>query len=155
MLARYEDGGLTWLDEDLTLSNGLAWSPDGGRLYSIDSEPGVVHVRDYPSGPRRDLFKVADGLPDGMCVDRDGNLWIAVWGRGRVECRTPGGELLAVVEVDAPHTTSVAFAGPGLDVLVITSATAGLDPVPVNSGRLFTCRVNATGLPLPYWNPAL
>jgi sugar lactone lactonase YvrE len=173
LLARLEGGKLINLDHDLTLSNGLAWI--GDRLYSIDSIPGVIYGRDYPkgpspqdpspqdpspqspnpAGPREELFRISGGLPDGMCADREGNLWIAVHGAGRVECRTPAGDLRAVVELDSPQPTSVAFAGPGLDVLVITSAAEGLDPVPPNAGRVYTCRVNATGLPTPYWNPDL
>lgn len=157
VLARLDDTGLTVLDDDLTLSNGLAWSPAGDLLYSIDSIPGVIRVREYPGGPRRDLFRIADGLPDGMCVDAAGNLWIAVWGRGTVECRTPAGELLATVSVDAPHTTSVAFAGPDLDLLAITTATHDLSPTDLarhpHSGRLFTARVGVAGLPVPYWIP--
>ena len=157
LLARFEGGELITLDHDLTLSNGLAWV--GDRFYSIDSVPGVVYGRDYPkgrrpAGPREELFRITGGLPDGMCADREGNLWIAVHGAGRVECRTPAGELRAVVELDSPQPTSVAFAGPELDVLVITSATEGLEPVPPNAGRLYTCRVDAAGPPPPYWNPS-
>ncbi len=104
------------------------------------------------TGEREVAFPITDGLPDGMCADADGNLWIAVWGRGRVECRTPQGRLLATVAVDAPHTTSVAFAGPDLDLLVITTATTAGHP---GSGRLFTARVGAVGLPTAYWEPGL
>ncbi len=157
MLVRIDGDRSTVLDDDLTLSNGLAWSPAGDRFYNIDSVPGVIYGRDYPDGPRRQLFHVTDGLPDGLCVDAAGNLWIAIWGRGRVECRTPDGELLTTVEVDAPHPTSVAFAGPGLDVLVITTATEELSPAQLarhpDSGRLFTARVGVTGLRTPYWKP--
>jgi sugar lactone lactonase YvrE len=135
------DGAATVLDDDLTLSNGLAWSPAGDKLYSIDSTPGVVHVRDYPGGPRGDLFTISDGLPDGMCVDAGGNLWIAVHGRAEVRCFTPRGELLATVAVGTPKPTSCAFAGPELDVLVITCA----------DGPLFIARVDAVGLHTPYW----
>ena len=160
VLVRLEaDRSLTTIDADLNLSNGLDWAPDG-TFYSIDTVPGVVWARDYePLGPRRALMHVTDGMPDGMAVDRDGNLWIAIWGGGRVDCYSPGGERLAVVETGAPHTTSVAFAGPALDVLVITSATDGLDAVALadapDSGRLFTADVGVSGRPTPYWNPVL
>jgi sugar lactone lactonase YvrE len=158
VLVRLEaDRSLTVLDGDLNLSNGMDWSRDG-QFYSIDTVPGVVRVRDYePLGPRRDLIRITDGDPDGMCVDAAGNLWIAIWGGARVECRSPAGDLLAVVETSAPNTTSVAFAGPRLDVLVITSATEGLDAPALadapNSGRLFTAEVGVTGRPTPYWKP--
>ncbi|MGK5682885.1 SMP-30/gluconolactonase/LRE family protein [Actinoplanes sp. URMC 104] len=156
-LVRLDGDAVTVLDDDLTLSNGLAWSPDGGTLYSIDSVPGIVYARAYPSGERREAFRISDGTPDGMCVDTLGNLWIAVHGRGRVECRTPTGDLLAVVEVSAPQPTSCAFAGPGLDVLVITTATENMSPADLTrhptSGRLFTADVGTTGLRTPYWKP--
>ena len=156
-LVRLDGDAVTVLDDDLTLSNGLAWSPDGGTLYSVDSIPGVIYGRDYPDGERRELFRITDGLPDGLCVDAIGNLWIANHGLGRIECRTPSGQLLAVVDIDAPHPTSCAFAGPGLDILVVTTATEGLSPAELTrhpaSGRLFTAAVGATGLRTPYWNP--
>ncbi|GAA0463894.1 hypothetical protein Aca07nite_60140 [Actinoplanes capillaceus] len=159
VLVRFEDGGCTTIDDDLTLSNGLAWSPSGDRFYSVDTLTRTVYVRDYPAGERSVLFTVDDGYPDGLCVDAGGNLWLAVWGGGRVECRSPAGELLAVVDVDAPHTSSVAFAGPGLDVLVITTAIQHLTPADLaahpSSGRLFTARVGVTGVLTPYWNPGL
>ena len=145
-------GGWTVLDDDLTLSNGLAWV--GDRLYSIDSVPGVVHVRDYPGGERREVMRL-DETPDGMCADADGNLWIAIHDGGRIECRSPGGDLLAVVDVPVPQPTSCAFAGPDLDVLVITTATEGLSPDDLarhpDAGHLFTARVGVRGAPTPYW----
>ncbi|TMR98786.1 SMP-30/gluconolactonase/LRE family protein [Nonomuraea basaltis] len=156
VLARLDETGITFLDTDLVLSNGLAWV--GDRLYSVDTMPGTVWVRDYDAdtgktGPRREAFTVTEGLPDGMCADADGNLWIANWGLGRVECRTPTGELLATVETGAPHTSSAAFAGPDLDVLVITTATQDLDEPGPGDGRLYTAKVGVRGLPTPYWNP--
>ncbi|WP_432991531.1 SMP-30/gluconolactonase/LRE family protein [Dactylosporangium sp. CA-233914] len=162
VLVRLDGGEVTVLDADLDLSNGLAWSPSGTEFYSVDTLPGVVHARGYDPatgrvGERRDLLTIADGHPDGLCVDAAGNLWIAIWGGGRVECRGPDGSLRAVVEVAAPNTSSVTFAGPDLDVLVITTAARGV-PSPLRaanpaSGRLFTARVDATGQPPVYWTP--
>jgi sugar lactone lactonase YvrE len=163
VLVRLDPGGPTVLDDDLSLSNGLAWSPGGDRMYSIDTTPRAVWVRDYDvvtgaAGPRRLAFSIEDGFPDGMCADADGNLWIAIWGGGRVECRTPDGQLLATVAVAAPHTSSVTFAGPDLDVLVITTAHEELSPAQradhPHAGQLFTVRPGVRGLPVPYWDPA-
>jgi sugar lactone lactonase YvrE len=163
VLVRLDPGGPTVLDNDLTLSNGLAWSPNGDRMYSIDSTPRTVWVRDYDAatgatGPRRLAFAIEDGLPDGMCTDVDGNLWIAVWGRGRVECRNPDGQLLATVTVAAPHSSSVTFAGSELDILVITTACEDLSEAEraahPEAGQLFTVRPGVRGLPVPYWNPS-
>ncbi|MEV7802775.1 SMP-30/gluconolactonase/LRE family protein [Microbispora sp. NPDC088329] len=162
VLARLDGTTCVHIDEDLTLSNGLAWSPAGDRLYSIDSTPHVVWERDYDAatgrtGPRRELFRLADGMPDGMCADSEGNLWIAVFGGGRVECRDPGGHLLAVVEVGAPNVTCPAFAGPDLDVLVITTSTNDLSARDLaehpGSGHLFTAEVGVRGVATPYWAP--
>ncbi|MEV4168121.1 SMP-30/gluconolactonase/LRE family protein [Nonomuraea sp. NPDC049709] len=154
VLARLDGTGLTYLDTDLVLSNGLAWV--GDRFYSVDTIPGTVWVRDYDAdtgktGPRREAFTITDGKPDGMCADAEGNLWIANWGLGRVECRTPTGELLATVETGAPHTSSAAFAGPDLDTLVITTSIQGLTGPGPGDGRLFTAKVGVRGLPTPYW----
>jgi sugar lactone lactonase YvrE len=160
-LVRLErDGSLTVLDDDLNLSNGLCWSPDGTLLYSIDSVPGIVWVRSYDAttgatGPRREWLRITDGLPDGLCADAEGHLWIAVWGAGEVRRFTPDGRPAGVVTVPAPHTTSVAFAGPGLNRLLITTATAMLDAEQLAaypmSGRLFLADVGVTGLSVTPW----
>lgn len=163
VLVRLDPGGPTVLDSDLSLSNGLAWSPNGDRMYSIDTTQQTVWVRDYDAvtgvtGPRGLAFAIEDGFPDGMCADADGNLWIAIWGRGRVQCRNPAGQLLATVAVDVPYTSSVTFAGPDLDVLVITTAHEDLSPeervAHPSAGQLFTVRPGIRGLPVPYWNPS-
>ena len=154
-------GEITVIDDRLGLSNGLAWSPDGAWFYSIDTAPGLVWVRSYDPdsgryGERRVLVTITDGHPDGMCLDSEGNLWVAVWGAGQVRCYSPTGEALAVVEVAAPNTSCVAFVGPELDTLLITTASeqlsaAQLDHYP-DSGKLFTASVGATGLSVPYWS---
>jgi sugar lactone lactonase YvrE len=163
-LYRLEDhGGLTVLDDDLTVSNGLAWSPDGTRLYSVDSEPGTIWVRGYEVGsgevgPRELFRRVDDATPDGMCADADGNLWVAMFGAGEVRCYGPQGEQLATVRVDAPNTTSVAFVGPDLAALLITTARHELSDDELtahpDSGRLFLADVEVAGLPVALWNGA-
>lgn len=162
VLVRIESSGLvTTLDDDLTLSNGLAFSVTGDRFYSIDTTPGIVWVRDYDTGTgafgdRREFLTISDGSPDGLCADADGNLWIAIWGGGQVRCFSPAGDQLATIEVAAPNVTSVAFIGTDLDILLITTAAeeltaSQLEQFP-DSGRLFTCRVGVRGLPVPYWS---
>lgn len=155
-----ESGALTVIDDDLTLSNGLGWSPDSRTMYSIDSVPGVVWARSYEPatgavGKRHALIRFTDGTPDGMCVDASGHLWVAMWGPGQVRRYTPAGEQVATLEVPAPHTTSVAFVGARLDRLLITTATADLKPemharYPL-SGRLFLADVGVAGLPVAPW----
>jgi len=151
---------VTIIDNDLTLSNGLAWSPDGTRFYSVDSIPGVVWVRPYDAlrgtwGQRDALLHVEDGLPDGLCVDSEGNLWIAIWGAGQVRCYTPGGEHIATVEVPAPNTSSAAFVGRDRGTLLVTTAREGLSPAQLlefpHSGHLFTAQVDVIGHPTTPW----
>jgi sugar lactone lactonase YvrE len=147
------DGSVTIIDDDLTLSNGLAWSPDGSVLYSVDTTPGVVYRRPYDAasgawGERAVALAIEDGSPDGLSVDADGNLWLAVWGAGQVRCHTPAGELVATIALPAPHVSSVAFVGPRLDTLLITTAREDAGPT---SGHLFTANVGARGTPPTPW----
>lgn len=160
-LVRIESSGqVTVIDDDLTLSNGLAFSPDNAWLYSIDTAPATVWRRSYDTalgqfGPRAEFLHIETGSPDGLCLDVDGNVWIAIWGAAEVRCFSPTGEHLATVEVAAPNTSSVAFIGQNLDALLITTASEQLSVVDLarypDSGRLFTARVGVTGLPVPHW----
>jgi sugar lactone lactonase YvrE len=156
-----DDGSLTTLDSDLTLSNGLGWSPDGSLFYSTDSVQGIVWVRDYDvptgaTGPRLAHLRFEGGVPDGLCVDSRGYLWVAIWGAGEVRSFAPDGELVATVKVPAPHTSSVAFIGDALDTLLITTASRDLDAAErrryPDAGRLFLADVGATGTPIVPWS---
>lgn len=148
ILVRLEhDGSVTYLDEDLSLTNGMAWSPSGDAMYVADTARSIIWARDYdPTSGRSDhrsvAFTIDDGVPDGLATDTDGNLWVAVWGPGQVRCYTPTGRLLRTVHVPAPQTSSVAFVGPDLDRLLITTASTGLtgDELAAypESGYLFT-----------------
>jgi sugar lactone lactonase YvrE len=161
VLLRVAPGGAVQvLDDDLSLSNGLGWSPDGTVLYSIDSGTRVLHRRPWDpasghAGPREVLCRFDDATPDGMCVDADGRLWVALYGAGQVRCLLPDATVVGVVDVPAPHTTSCAFVGPHLDLLVVTTATENLSAeqrrAHPDSGRLFTARVGASGRPPTPW----
>jgi sugar lactone lactonase YvrE len=161
-LLRADGDTTTVLDDDLGLANGMAFSPDGSLFYSIDSVPGRrVWVRDYDQGsgavgPRRPALEITDAVPDGLCIDASGNLWLAAWGRGQVRCYSPAGDLLDVIELPAPHTTSLAFVGPDLDQLLITTARGELSPAEQEdhplSGSLFLARPGCTGLATHPWS---
>jgi sugar lactone lactonase YvrE len=156
-----DDGSLTTIDSQLTLSNGVAWSPNGALLYVADTLAGIIWVRDYESlsgrfGERSALITLPGELPDGLCVDADGNLWVAVWGAGEVRCYSATGRRLHTVHVSAPHTSSVAFVGERLDLLLITTARENLsarqrEEYP-DSGRLFSVRVGVVGAPTTSWS---
>lgn len=155
------DRSVTTIDNDLTLSNGLAWSADGTRMYSVDTLRGIVYVRHYDSatgevGDRKVHLRVDNGYPDGIAVDAGDHLWVAVWGAGEVRRFAPDGVQVGSIAVPAPHTSCVAFAGDDLHTLVITTATAELSDEQLaanpDSGRLFTIRVDTPGLPVAAWS---
>jgi sugar lactone lactonase YvrE len=162
VLVRLEqDGGLTPIDGDLTLSNGLAWSADGRTMYSVDSMRHTVFVRPYDPasgavGERRVHLRLSDGIPDGIALDADEHLWVAVHGAGQVRRFAPDGALVDRLDVPAPHTTSVAFAGDDLRTLVITTAFGELPEegrrAHPESGRLFSTRVDVPGAPVAPWS---
>jgi len=140
----------------LTISNGLDWSPDGHTMYFIDSGSRGVDAFDFDltTGAitnRRRLIDLAaaGGLPDGMTVDATGQLWVALWGAGRVQRYEPDGSLTAVVSLPVTQVTSCAFGGADLDDLYMTSAATALSEDQLRqqpcAGGLFRCRPGVTG----------
>ena len=125
------DGTVTTALDGVTESNGLGWSPDGGTFYFIDSGEPEPRIRAFGFEPAsgelgrsRDLARFPGGgpVPDGLVVDAEGTLWVAIWGAGQVHRYAPDGELLTVLPVPASQPTCPAFGGPGLDVLYLTTA---------------------------------
>jgi sugar lactone lactonase YvrE len=137
-----------------SISNGIGWSPDESRMYYVDSLTHGIDVFDYdPAGGaigNRRVFARAGGdgvIPDGLAVDADGHLWVALWGGGAVARYRPDGRLAQTLEIPAAHVTSCAFGGPELATLYITTA-AGPG---TGAGALFACQPGPTGLPVhPY-----
>lgn len=163
-LVRLEpDGRLTRLDDAVTLSNGLAWTADGRRMYHSDTLAHVVWVRDYdPStgavGPREVHLDFSPEMPDGVAIDTEDHLWVALFGAGEIRRHAPDGSLVDRVRVAAPRVTSLTFGGDDLRRLLITSSYYGLDEAQreahPDSGRIFTVRVAATGTPVVPWSGA-
>ncbi|MFE3224765.1 SMP-30/gluconolactonase/LRE family protein [Nocardia sp. NPDC059228] len=146
------DGTLITLRTGVTISNGLGWSPDGRTLYYADSPTHRVDIFDYDLdtgtlSEGRSFARFPDGEPDGLTVDAQGNVWIAVWGAGQVRAFDPSGNLHTTVEVGPSQVSSCAFAGPDLDVLVITTAAEGGAAREPGAGRLFACVPGVIGLP--------
>lgn len=157
-------GALHLLDADwssrvvldgLTQPNGLDWSPDGATFYLADSAEREICAFDMlPDGlaGRRLLHRFSEpDVPDGLCVDAVGCLWIALWGGQRVIRLSPHGEPLGALPVPVFQPSSCAFAGPGLNVLCVTSAREGLgltddDPALDGSVLAFT-DLGMAGLP--------
>jgi sugar lactone lactonase YvrE len=149
---------VTRLLDGVTISNGLAWTADGATMYYIDSPAQGVDAFDYDAetgrlGNRRRVVDIpaAAGLPDGMTIDTDGCLWVALHGGSAVHRYAPDGRLDTVVSFPASNVTCPVFGGPGLDVLYVTSARDGLDErrlaAQPHAGALFAADVGARGLP--------
>ena len=143
----------------LGLTNGLDWSPDDRLFYLADTTARTVDVADFDladgalTGRRRFLdLDPALGSPDGLTVDADGCVWVALYGGGRVHRYTPAGELDTVLEVPgATHVTSPGFGGAGLDVLFVTTALENIDPAQradqPNAGAVLAVRPGVAGQP--------
>jgi sugar lactone lactonase YvrE len=142
-----------------TVSNGIDWSPDTRTMYYVDSATQRVDAFDYDvdtgSPTRRRPFvevPAEEGCPDGLTVDAQGCVWVALWDGGQVRRYDPEGQLVGVVSVPVRRVTSCAFGGPDLDVLYITTARRWLDDATLaadpDSGAIFACRPGVTGRPV-------
>jgi sugar lactone lactonase YvrE len=158
-LYRLDAGGrLNAVVKNVTVSNGLGWSPDGSRMYYAHTPLRRVDVFDYDPATgeafaRRafaDLSE-AEGAPDGLTVDADGCVWVAMWGGSALRRFTPEGQPDAVLPVPVSQPTSCAFGGPDLADLYVTSARVGLtdDQLAAQplAGRLLHVRPGPVGLP--------
>lgn len=142
----------------LTISNGIAWALNGSAVYHIDTPTGEVTKHDFDINTgavsnRQTIIKIphAMGYPDGMTIDNEGMLWIALWDGFCVARYNPNtGDLLQKIKVPAPKVTSCAFGGENLDQLYITTArcdmsTDELEEHPF-SGGLFVADVKIKGV---------
>lgn len=176
MVGKKEAGALYRFDPDSTIhkmidnvttSNGIVWSLEKDKMYYIDTPTRKVMAYDYNnntgeiSNPEIAVEVPADlGAPDGMTIDADGNLWIALWGGSAVGCWNPEtGELLRTVKVPAKNVTSCAFGDKDLKTLYITTARQGtgeeeLKKYP-NAGGVFKIRPGVKGVKACFFNDDL
>ena len=144
---------------NLTIANGLAWSPDHKTMYYIDTPTFEIWAFTFDNqngeiGDRHVAVKVPEaiGLPDGMTVDSQGMLWVAHWGGGRI-CRWNPytGALLDTIEFPVKNVSSYVFGGKYLNTLYVTSASWGLDKSALESqplaGSLFSIEMLVDGEP--------
>jgi sugar lactone lactonase YvrE len=140
----------------VTVSNGLEWSPDGSRAYYNDTATYQISVFDYDTDAgltnRRVFVDLSDEekRPDGLTVDEQSGVWVALSNGGAVRRYAPDGVLDEVVEVPARQVTACTFGGSDLDQLFITTSREGLDPGddPL-AGSLFRAKdVRVSGLPV-------
>jgi sugar lactone lactonase YvrE len=138
----------------VTISNGLEWSPDGTLAYYDDTATHRVDVFDYETSSgltgRRPFVELDESAhPDGLTVDADGGVWVALNGSGVVHRYRPDGVLDEVVELPTAQVTACTFGGSALDQLFITTSREGMPPDadPV-AGSLFRADVGIAGLPV-------
>jgi sugar lactone lactonase YvrE len=148
------DGSVRVVLTDVTISNGLEWSPDGSLAYYVDTPSGRVDVFDYDhdhglTGRRPFVAPDSDGHPDGLTVDAEGGVWVALYDGGAVHRYTAEGTLSEVVEVPTAKVTACTLGGPRLDQLFITTSAENLEPGsdPL-AGCLFTADVGVLGRPV-------
>jgi sugar lactone lactonase YvrE len=148
------DGSVDVVLDDVAVSNGTGWSPDGRLMYYIDSPTRRVDVFDHADGRitgRRTLAEIEEsaGFPDGLTVDAEGCVWVALWQGSAVRRYTPDGELDRVIELPVPLVTACAFGGADLSDLYITTARVGLTEPPALAGSLFVVPGAGKGLAHP------
>jgi sugar lactone lactonase YvrE len=148
------DGTCTTVQTGLTISNGIDWSPDGSVMYLSDSGDAIVDAFDFDPvsgdiGGRRTVVRITERgeAPDGLTVDRSGDIWVAMWDGGEVRCYSPEGELRRTLTLPVDRPTSCAFGGEDGTTLFITTAREGLDEAAIarqpDAGRVF--RVDGLG----------
>jgi sugar lactone lactonase YvrE len=149
------DGSVETMLEDVTVSNGIAWSPDDSVMYYVDTPTLGIDAFDYDAASgaisnRRRIATIEEGAgsPDGLVVDAEGYLWVALWDGWAVRRYSPDGTLHGVVEVPVARVTKPAFGGAELDdVYITTAAPKAPDPGQPQAGGIFLVRPGVRGLP--------
>jgi sugar lactone lactonase YvrE len=144
------DGSVAVVLAEVTISNGIDWSPDGRTAYYADTATGAVSA--FEDGRRltgrRTFAEIDDGAPDGLTVDAEGGIWVALYGGGAVRRYAPSGELDAVVELPVTNVTACTFGGPELDRLLITTSRENLaEGEQPAAGSVFACTPGVRGVP--------
>ncbi|WP_328416855.1 SMP-30/gluconolactonase/LRE family protein [Streptomyces violaceus] len=152
------DGTVARVLDGLTIANGPAFTADGTTLYLADTAAGtILRCRidlvsgDLSGGPEAFArLSEAEGSPDGMTVDDEGCLWVAMWGAGTVRRYRPDGRLLQTLTVPAPHPTSVCL-HPGGNRLFVTTARYGVTRPTPASGAVLSVPVPARATAACFW----
>ena len=158
-----EDRRVSKMLPGMALANGFDWSPDGTTLYLIDTlrcQIEAYRVADLKQTPRiLTRFEPGAGGANGLTVDAEGCLWVALTGGGQVRRYSPQGALLDTVTISVPGATSCAFAGPTLEDLMITSRSGRMPEIALSigvredrmectapeAGAVFVCRPGVRG----------
>ncbi|MCX4844045.1 SMP-30/gluconolactonase/LRE family protein [Streptomyces sp. NBC_00893] len=146
------DGAVTAVLPVVACGNGIGWSPDGSLMYFIDTPTRRIDVFDFDGEHavnRRPFATVEEGagFPDGLTVDAEGAVWVALWDGAAVRRYTPDGALDRIVPVPVRRPTACAFGGRDLDDLYISTARTGLTAPHPLSGALLVLPGAGCGLP--------
>jgi sugar lactone lactonase YvrE len=150
------DGTIREMGGECCITNGPAVSPDGRFLYHVDTIAGLIwrfplDGERLADGEVLTRIDPADGHPDGVNVDAEGCIWVALWGGWGVRRYSPEGELLATIAFPCAQVTKVTFGGPDLRTVYATTASIGLSPEELErqplAGGLFAFEAPAPGLP--------
>ncbi|MGJ8679461.1 SMP-30/gluconolactonase/LRE family protein [Paraglaciecola sp.] len=144
-------------DQGFAVSNGLAWSPEQDKLYLVETVSRTIYQYDFDlsSGALSNkqvftTFVESEGKPDGMTVDEQGHVWVAMWDGWAIKQFNPAGKLVESLKVPVARPTSVTFGGKDLDTLFITTANYGISPENKKqypySGSLLSYQTNTHGL---------
>ena len=148
---------------DVGISNGIVWTSDARTMYFIDTLDQRIDAFDYDLEQgtvknRRSVIEVPKefGSPDGMAIDAEDMLWVAIWGGNCVVRYDPhAGVEIGRVEAPASNVTACAFGGPQLNRIYITTAQLGLAPEALASqpeaGNLFVTEPGVTGVSAPMY----
>jgi gluconolactonase len=138
------DGGLSVLNEEVVWPNGIGVSPDGETIYVSDYARGLVLAVPAGGGKARELCRVPRGSPDGLAVDAEGGVWVALGEAGAVARFHPGGALDDVAPLPAAFVSSLSFGGRELRDVLISTAESHVKPE--LGGTLLRARSQVPGL---------
>ena len=155
------DGTVTQHRDNLQLPNGIAWTADGSRMFITDSNAYSIEVWSMTEEPEPQLDRLTSeftltpeqGKPDGIAVDQEGGLWVALFGGGAVVRFSPDGDIDRRIDLPVPNVTTLAFGGDDFSDLYITTARyamsgAALGAHPRESGAVFKCDPGVRGFPV-------
>jgi sugar lactone lactonase YvrE len=150
------DGSVEAVLDGVTISNGIGWTPDGATAFYVDTATGQIDAFAFDGvegslGDRRCFAAIpaASGQPDGLAVDAEGGVWVALWEGGAVHRYAPDGSLDAVVPLPCSLVTACAFGGDDLSELYITTSRLDLpEGAERAAGALFLCEPGVRGQPV-------
>ena len=153
-----QDGAVRAMLSPVSISNGITWSPDERLMYYVDTPTGRIDMFDFDADSgaianRRPfaIVDASDGWPDGLTVDAQGGVWLALWAGGAIRRYAPDGRLDRTIALPVSLATKPAFGGPALEDMYVTSAWIDLDDAgrraEPSAGGVFRARPGVTGRP--------